>query len=107
LKLTKLNTGEYSSPLSSVEESQFRKLNNAHAVKLQISTCSTTTAKQELKYAAKSVIQSFKPTAVLKELLKQNTSVHTATGLYSIGKRFYTSLFTNAPTITALTGLML
>ena len=95
----------YSSPLNSAVVNPSRKLNNAHAVKHQINTCSTTTAKQELKYAAKFAIQFFKPTAVLKKHLKPNISVPTANGLYSAGKRFCTSLFTNAVTITVLTGL--
>jgi hypothetical protein len=80
--------------------------NNAIFAPHRISTCTTTTAKNDLSCYARSACLFFRLIIVLKEPLKPNTSAHTANMPYSAGKFFYTSLCTNAAMIIALTALM-
>ena len=72
-----------------------------HAVMPRKNTCTAIMAKNNPNYSAKSARQPSKVTTVLENHLRQNTSARTVSVLYSVGKGIYTSLLTNAATITA------
>ena len=94
-------------PLKLKTENKSLKPNNVLFAAHRISTCITTTAKNDPSCSARSARLFFRPIIVLKEPLKPNTSARTANMPYSAGKPFYTSLCTNAAMIIALTALML
>ena len=106
MKPIRLNTAGHSSPSIFKTENPSPRPSNAPSVKHRTNTCTTTTAKNARSCFAKFAHRLFRPTIVLKERLKPNTSARTANMPYSAGKPFYTSLFTNAAMITALTALM-
>ena len=79
--------------------------NNAHPARPRTNTCTTTMAKNDPNFSAKSARRPFKPTTVIKKRPRRNITVRIATAPYSAGKSASTSLSTNAVTITARTGL--
>src|SRR3989338_1770063 len=79
--------------------------NNVLFAAHRINICITTTVKNDLNCSVRSARLFLKSTTVLKERLKPNTFVRTANTPCSAGKSFCMLLFTNAPTITALTAL--
>lgn len=78
--------------------------NQAHAVTRRTNISIATTVVSKLNYSAKFARRLFNPIIVLKDRLKPNTFAPTASTLYSAGKPAARSLFTNAVTITVITG---
>ena len=96
---------DHSNPSGRVETIMFPIKNIAHSATRHTYTCTTTTVKKKANCAARSVRQTSRSIIVLKERLKPNTFVRTATTPCSAGKLFCTSLFTNAAMIIANTAL--
>ena len=94
-------------PSRPVAQNQSLQRNLAPAVTRHKNICIATMAKNNPNYSAKSAVQTFNPTIVLKDHLRRNTSAPTVSVLYSAGKHACMSLFTSAATITARTALTL
>ena len=77
--------------------------NNAHSAKRPTHTCTTTTAKRDHNFVARSAHRTLTLTIVIKERLKPNITALIATERCSAGKSVSTSLCTNAAMITAHT----
>ena len=89
------------SPSRPVVQTLSLRRNLVHAVTPHKNTCIAIMAKNNPNYSAKSARQTFNPTIVLENHLRQNTSAHTANVLYSVGKPIGTALPTNAAMTTA------
>ena len=102
-KLTKSITAVRSSQSRFKTENPSPKTNNAHSAKRPTHTCTTTTARRDHNFVAKSAHQTLTSTIVIKERLKPNITALIATERCSAGKSVSTSLCTNAAMITAHT----
>lgn len=105
--LIRPNTANRLSLLKYNTANLFLRKNPAHSARRLIRICITTTAVKEHNSAVKSALLTSARKNDSAQLQKPNTSAHIARVLCSAGKPVQTSLSINAPTITALTALML
>ena len=99
--------GDRLSPSKSVAQTRCLQRSLVHVVTPPKNTCIATMAKNKLNCNVKSARQPSRPTIVLKNHSRPNTSVHTANMLYSVGKSICTSLLISAVMTIARIGSML
>lgn len=90
-----------SNPSKPAAQTLLLRRNPAHAVTPHKNTCIVTMAKNKPNYSAKSARQPSRPTIVLENPSRPNTSARTVNALCSVGKPICTLSPTSAATITA------